>query len=107
MPNLYKPTAIATQSWFRSNKVIIENELNTVPVICFNEEEVLEVNGKKVVLSEGRLFARMDDPTKTFNILHPDTDAIIGTAAYQDVYILLYSLYKSLALERDSAPVIT
>lgn len=103
MPNLYKPTNIATQSWFRSNKVTIDNELNTVPVICFNEEEVLEVSGKKVVLSEGRLFAFMDDPTKTFSLLHPETDEVIGVGSYQEVYVLLYSLYKSLAIARDTA----
>ena len=47
----------------------------------------------------------MGDSTKTFDVMHPITGAVISTATYQDVYVLLSSLYLSLATARDTPPV--
>lgn len=103
MPNNYKSTNISTESWCRSNKVVIENELNQVPMISFTEEEVLVVNGKKLVLGGALLQENMTDPSKTFDLLNPETDEVVGSATYMQVYVMLYSLYKTLALARDAA----
>jgi hypothetical protein len=103
MPNLYKPSDIVAQSWQRSNKVTVENELDQVPVITFSEEEVVLIKGNKVVLNRVLLQENMGDPSKTFDLLNPETDEIIGSASYTQIYIMLYSLYKKLALDRDAS----
>lgn len=103
MPNNYKSTAVATESWCRANKVTVENELGQIPVISFSEEEVLVVNGKKLVLGGALLQENMGDPSVTFDLLNPETDEVIGSVSYMDVYVTLYSLYKKLALARDAA----
>jgi hypothetical protein len=105
MPNNYKSTSISTESWCRSSGVHIENELGQVPVISFTEEEVLVINGKKLILGGSLLQENMGDPSKQFDLLNPETDTVIGSATYMDIYIMLYSMYKKLALERDASSV--
>ena len=105
MPNFYKQQDVATQSWRRASRVTVENEYNQVPCINFTEEEVMIVNNQKVILKGELLKADMSDPNVTFPLLHPETDQVIGEASYMNIYIMLYSLYKKLALERDASQV--
>jgi hypothetical protein len=70
--------------------------------ITFTEEE-------KVTLPDGTsisgqqnssVYATFNAPEATFDLLD-NADKVIGTAAYKDVYTMLYSLYRHEAKKRD------
>jgi hypothetical protein len=94
-----------TVSWTRSNKVIVSNEYGQVPYISFFEEQKIKLPDGTIV--QGKLDTKRNitesfaDPTKPLTLLHPVTGEIIGTATYQDIYIILNSLYIQLAKARD------
>jgi hypothetical protein len=96
------------KKWQRSHKAIISNPYNGVPFIVFHEEEKTILPNGETISKElpASLKESLIDPDKTFDLLHPVTDQVIGTAKYQDIYIVLYSLYKMLAIQRDTPVVI-
>jgi hypothetical protein len=103
MPNYKEQTATAT-AWQRANEVRISNPANGVPNIVFYEEEAINLPSGIITRNVGNLTESFADPTKTFNLLHPVTGDVIGTAAYQDIYVMLFSLYMALADRRDNPP---
>ena len=45
-----------------------------------------------------------DDSAETeFTLVHPLTGDVMGTAQYQQLYLMLHSLYLHVAAERDAA----
>jgi hypothetical protein len=104
----YKESQVSGTSWTRSYRVELENPLNDIPRIIFAEEDVYLINGETVTKEIIRhpVYSAQDnlsDPTVAFDILSPVDDSVVGTATYQDVYVLLYSLYQALAIRRDIA----
>lgn len=98
----YRETNLTGQKWVRSNRVIISNPYQGVPVINFNEEEVtLLSDGKTVNTPVGLLEKMFDEPNGTFDLINPVDGSVIGSANYQQVYVILHSLYISLAKTRD------
>lgn len=88
----------------RSNKVIITNELGGMPEITFMEQVLAALpNGQRLQVKQDKCVDQLLDPAETFNLLNPTDDSIIGTAQYQEVYVLLYSLYRHVANKRDLA----
>lgn len=100
----YKETSVAGSKWTRSWQVVVENKFNKTPSITFFEEQIVDVGDgvPTSTLVQGQLTEKFDDPTKTFNLVHPVTGDVIGTGTYQDLYVLLSSLYLSLATARDT-----
>lgn len=101
----YKQTTVTgdVQDYQRANKVVIANELNAVPEITFLEQIITTLpDGRKITTGKDKCGATLADPAETFNLLNPETDAVIGSANYLEVYILLYSLYRHVADKRDA-----
>jgi len=99
----YREEQITGYKWVRSNKVSISNQYGGVPTITFGEEEI-------TILSDGRttnlpligLSETMSDPTQEFPLVNPITAEELGSSAsYQELYVILHSLYIHLAKKRD------
>lgn len=101
MPN-YSETTIDGTSWLRASRILIKNGKNTTPSIHIVEEKVISVEGKELLIPSSELHEQFD-PVKTFNLLNSSTGEVVGTATYQDVYEMLYSVYIHLATLRDIA----
>lgn len=103
----YKEQTISGLVWQRSNLVQIHNTLNTIPSIMFYEEEVVALPSGPVTKHIGHLTEVFSDPLKEFNLVHPETGDVLGTATYQQIYLMLHSLYMHLAYIRDNPPPLT
>jgi len=100
----YKEQTVTGAKWTRSNRVVIQNPYQGVPTIYFNEEEITALSdGLKHSRPNGGLTKEFSDPMGEFPLIHPETGVQIGTATYQEVYVLLHSLYIALANERDQS----
>lgn len=110
MPN-YKESAISGTKWTRSCRVSLDNPYQGIPSITFEEEQIVQADGAVIkqpvfLTASNAVRQNFTDPNVTFPLLDPATDQAIGTATHGQVYALLYSLYKALAVARDarSAP---
>ena len=109
MPNYKETTQEVSiqgviQEWQRARQVLIKNDYGLVPYIVFTEEKITKYpDGRQTNKDIRSHKAKLDIPTKEFNLLNPETNEVVGTAKYADVYIMLYSLYMSLATEADNA----
>ena len=103
MPNYKQSSVTAGEAWTRAYQVVIENRLDQVPVIVFNEEIVVNTGTTKVSKHISSVGESFQDPTKTFELIHPETGANLGTASYQQLYVFLSSLYLHVAQNRDIA----
>lgn len=104
MPN-YKQTSGVGEAWTRAYQVIVNNQFGTTPAITFNEEEIVSLGTTSLNKHVSHLNESFSDPSVSFNLIHPVDGSVIGTATYQDLYILLSSLYSNLADKRDNPPV--
>jgi hypothetical protein len=98
--------------WTRTYKIECYNFYNEIPSITFFEEEKVKLPDGSVINGEksepGNVSEFLADPNKEITLLHPVTQEIIGTTTYQNLYIILYSLYLQLATNRDaSVPSLT
>lgn len=88
--------------WQRSKQVTIKNEYKAVPTIEFAEEFIVEVDGQLINKKDvGVVGTSLKDPSKTFDMLNPENDQVIGTGNYGQAYVILYSIYRHLADKRD------
>jgi hypothetical protein len=94
----------------RTNRVIIETTLNSIPQVRFIEENVvLMADGSEISISKGRDIIFSYEPGKSFPVYNPETDEIIEgvTASHDDVFALFYSLIRSVQTEKDEEIVIS
>ena len=99
----YKEESVSGTKWIRSNRVNITNPFNGMPRVNFGEEEITVLSDGKVhtTIWDG-ISEEFNDPNTQFDLVNPQTGDLLGsTATYQDVYVLLHSLYISLAKKRD------
>ena len=102
----YKEQALTGSEWQRAYRVTIVNQYGGTPAIVYDEEKLgVLSNGNNINTPAGQLRADMSDPATTFDLIHPETGAVIGTAQYLNLHVLLYSLYLHLAAQRDAAAV--
>jgi len=99
----YKQATLAAQTWQRAKQVHINNAYGVTPVITFQEEQVIDINGKLNFQDLGVIAKDLSSPSTTFDLISPVDGTVLGTATYQDVYVILSSLYLDLAKQRDSA----
>ena len=90
---------ILGKKWVRACSVHISNPLGGVPSIVFSQEVVASFDdGTTLTLeSSANIVDDFKDPTESFNLLNPADDSIIGTATYQDIYVMLYGLHRHVA----------
>jgi len=103
MPH-YSEQPASGASWQRAYKVTIDNGLHTIPVVTFYEAEVVSTELGTLSQHKGHLSESFSDPTVAFPLLNVETGEETGMATYQDIYVILYSLYRYLAKRRDTPP---
>ncbi len=105
----YRATKVDGTSYVRANEVLIINTYGQPPRILFNEELVLNVGGQTMrqaytaPLPALPLLETFGESNEPFNLLNPNTGAVIGKASNSDLHVLLYSKYRHLTDLRDQA----
>ncbi|NRA49254.1 MAG: hypothetical protein HRU12_08975 [Phaeodactylibacter sp.] len=104
-------TTVSVTTYDRSSFVQIFNPFNGTPSIHFDEEtiRVSQIDGGEVEqASQGRKQGQLkekltvDNLTEEFELRDPLTGNLLGTTAqYQDLQVLVFSLYYHLAEKRD------
>jgi len=99
----YKESTVSGTSYQRGRSMYFENPRNKTPSILVREETVNILQDKIITEPAGEILKSVDDLSVVFNLRNPLTNEIIEgqTATYQDIYVMLYSLYWHLAEERD------
>ncbi len=105
MPN-YKETNVSGTSWVRSPSILVSNIYNELPSITFMEEVIYNldqgiVKGPYMGSLLPGIVETFSTPTTQFTLLNPMTDEVIGMASYQNLQVILYSMYRHLADARD------
>lgn len=109
MPN-YQEQQITGAKWKRSHFVAIENPLVGEKAVNFYEQFARQTSDGQLTFEEaGSLRQAFSDPSVTFPLRSPVDDSLITdasgapvTTTYQNVYVLLHSLYLHLASLRDN-----
>lgn len=100
----YKEKSVNGIEWQRCNAITILNSYNTVPLVRFEEETVIQMSESYLTKPVIEPIMVEYNPTKTFEVLNLSDNTPTGvTMSYEDVYKILYSLYIQVALERDAA----
>jgi hypothetical protein len=106
MPD-YNEQAGAFTSWVRCKYIGIDNPRPQlgVPSVTFAEEKVLVVEGEEIHRPLGNLVEPFtaENANEAFDLLHPETGAVLGSMTYQDLYVALASAYLHVATKRDQA----
>lgn len=100
----YRQTEVAGTSYTRGRSIYMENPLGSTPSLLVREETVINLADRVITEHSGEIRKVVDDLTVEFPIRNPATNEIIEgqTMTYQDLYVGLFSLYWSLALNRDA-----
>ena len=102
----YKETEVSGTSYVRAREVVVSNVLDGYKGIMYVEEEVSILGEKIMRETAGALHQEFtaENASTEFPLLNPITNEPIGaTATFQDVYVLLFSLYYHMATKRDEA----
>lgn len=94
---------VSGTKWKRSNIVKIYNDLDATPSVIFKEQWVIDDGEIKMKQPAGGCSDKMENPSETFDLLNPETQEVIGSMSYQEVYVALHSLYRHVAGKRDAA----
>jgi hypothetical protein len=90
----YLEQSITGKTWVRSDGVTISNPYGGAPECRFSKERITELSdGTKVNTQLPPVSDQFLNPAEQFNLLHPLTGDVVGTATYQEVYVMLYSLF--------------
>lgn len=102
MPN-YNQTNVSGTQWQRCHTVKITNQLNLAKKIEFEEEKVIDLDGKYFHDWTVGCSKEFSD-TGEFSILNLETGQPTSeTMTHAQLYQALYSLYMQTAQERDNA----
>jgi len=104
----YQQTTVAGESWIRAKQIVIHNPYAETQSATFLEEKVVNLSDGTVLKNDYSGLSEIFDAnnaTETFDLLNPETGTVIGSATYQDVYVMLHSLYYHAAIKRDAAQV--
>jgi len=109
MSKVYKAATAVMETFVRANQITISNPLPTsggVPSIQFQEMLVGEdttTGEMKEIEKEGYCSEALtaDNISESFDLIHPVTGDVIGQSTYQDLQVLLFSIYFHVAEKRD------
>lgn len=104
----YNESTVQGESWRRSFQLIGANDYGILPSISFNEEDVVLLEGNKVLknyVGQIGTVLTAENALTEFQLRNPETEEYIDQySTYQDVFVLIHSLYFHLAKERDRGP---
>lgn len=106
MPQYKESTTQATE-YTKPRSITIQMPVAGVGRIQFEEELVIEINGKTIRQPLSTLVEELTDPTETFVMYNPVTGNVVNgspTVNYLTLYRALYSLYRHIADKRDNPP---
>lgn len=97
---------IETKTYVRSYKVEIENPLGGLPSIVYQEEKVLRRDDGD--FSQGRISDIKEtlsdsNQEEVFDLIDPESGEVVGQGTYNQLRVLVYSLYFHLATKRDNS----
>ena len=101
-----------TTSYTRANTVTLRNPHSSVgiaPSLTFHEEHVvtgLNPKGVSLMPSGDNITLEYTEEAMTtpFDLLHPETGEVIGSATLQDLQVILHSLYFHETAKRHVPP---
>jgi hypothetical protein len=99
----YRERNLSGTSYVRLINAGVEVPIDGQPAVTFQEAEVLTFGAERIVRPAGNFSADLGGRANDqFNLINPNTGAVLGTARVRDVYIHLYSLHLYLAGLRDA-----
>lgn len=104
----YNQANVSGESWLRAYQIICYNGYDEEPRIRYDEENLIALsNGEILRNSSGKSIVKtltVDNALTNFKLRDPTTGECIGnsTSTFQNLYVMLYSLYFHLAKERDA-----
>lgn len=106
MPD-YKEQTIEGKSWVRAFHVDAQNPIEGAKGITYHEETAILIDGKVITSRNGQRLQCPYDGGEgdTYNLIHPETGAVIGTMTEQMLYIAMASHYLHRANKRDEPNV--
>lgn len=105
----YSQSQVSGESWIRSPQVTIYNNYNENPTIFFDEEKIVVLNDGEFISSRilsklGKQF-KSSNANTSFELISPETEEYTGKfATFNDLHVLVHSIYFYLAKERDKGP---
>jgi hypothetical protein len=105
MTTNYAPTQTPGDTRRRCRFIGIRTPLNSVPQIEVLEQDVVRIASGEAVLADlGNLPIATFDPSETFDVRDPNTDALTGTTAtVGQAMALIYSWVRKQQVARDQA----
>lgn len=108
----YQETVETGEAWRRAREINVTNLLNEVPAITFREEDVVVLSsGKRVSNMVGSVSEELTENNvdESFQLINPETGEPIADqfGSYQQVQVLVHSLYIHMAQKRDSVLIPT
>lgn len=103
----YQESSISAAEYQRCMRIVIENEYQKAPLVNFYEETIItRADGTVIHQPVGGINMAVTDPTTAFDVYDPDTQEKTGaTATLSQIYTLIWSVYMTEALKRDSQGV--
>ena len=103
MANDYRQSSVSGSTYQRGRSLYFENPRNEPPSLLIREERVTVLADREITEFVGEIRKNVTDLTVAFPLRNPlDNERIGQSATYQDLYVLLFSLYWHLAEERDA-----
>lgn len=104
MANDYQQTSVSGTSYQRGRSLYFENQKDRPPSVLIREERVINLVDREIIESAGEIRVDVTDLSTEFELRNPVNNELLNqTATYQELYVLLYSLYWHLAEARDAA----
>lgn len=101
MPN-YKETSISGSSYTRCSQVTIINKIATIPIIKFEEEEIILLSSGNLNKNNGQIEVLFDS-SRIIEVFDPVSGVkTTQTVTLGEIYALVYSVYMNEALSRDA-----
>ena len=102
---IYAPTSNPGDTRRRTRYIGIRTPLNAAPCVEVLEQDVVRLAAGEVALEDlGNLPVGEFDPAETFQLRHPETDALLGgTATVGEAMALIYSWVRAKQIARDES----
>ena len=100
----YQFKEITGESWVRSYELICNNRLGTLRTATFREEQAVNVGDSTMTQALGQVTETFDEgnATEAVDLVHPDTGVVLGQTTYEQVQLVLHSMYLHMAKKRDN-----